>query len=145
MICITLKYSYSIFNYRQIDEEKLKYGKQKDTFLFNIKKLEEEKEKSTRLLTMSYEQEKRIIVTEKNQLQETIRILKNEKKKLQEDLADTKYKDLIRNSYCGEKPLQIKLNRWNLNEKISSLSIVYIDVNLKSHIPVHSLAHSIPK
>lgn len=103
MICITLKYSYSIFNYRQIDEEKLKYGKQQDTFLFNIKKLEEEKEKSTRLLTMSYEQEKRIIVTEKNQLQETIRILKNEKKKLQEDLADMKYKDLIRNSYCPFK------------------------------------------
>lgn len=67
--------------------------------------MEEEKEKSTRLLTMSYEQEKRIIVTEKNQLQETIRILKNEKKKLQEDLADMKYKDLIQNSFCGEKPL----------------------------------------
>lgn len=98
MICITLKYSYSIFNYRQIDEEK--YGIQQDTFLFNIKNLEGKKEKSTRLLTMSYEQEKLLIVTEKNQYQETIRILKNENKKLKEDLAGMKYKDLTQNSYC---------------------------------------------
>nr|XP_022325635.1 trichohyalin-like isoform X2 [Crassostrea virginica] len=105
---------------RQIDEEKLKYGKQQDTFLFNIKKLEEEKEKSTRLLTMSYEQEKRIIVTEKNQLQETIRILKNEKKKLQEDLADMK----CMTGGTEMKSLQLEIQRnqtalRNFQEKIA--------------------------